>query len=65
LHLEREIIWKCGEMIEYLYMYDGNWSVSDGQILFRNNEKAAGYNRYLDAIKELAEQLEQLRRYGE
>jgi hypothetical protein len=65
LQLEREIIWKCGEMIEYLCMYDGNWSVSDGQILFRNNEKAAGYNRYLDTIKELAAQLEQLRRYGE
>lgn len=65
LQLEREIVWKCGEMIEYLYMYYGNWSVSDGQILFSNNEKAAGYNRYLDTIKKLAAQLEQLRRYGE
>ena len=65
LQLEREIVWKCGEMIEYLYMYYGNWSVSDGQILFSNNEKAAGYNRYLDTIKKHAAQLEQLRRYGE
>lgn len=65
LQLEREIVRKCGEMIEYLYKDYGNWSVSDSQILFSNNETATGYNRYVDAIEKLAAQLEQLRRYGE
>ena len=65
LQLEREIVRKCGEMIEYLYKDYGNWSVSDSQIHFSNNETATGYNRYVDAIEKLAAQLEQLRRYGE
>jgi hypothetical protein len=64
LLLEGEIVWKCGEMIDYLYMEYGSWSVSDGQIVFSKNEKAAEYNRYVDAIEKLAAQLEQLRRYG-
>lgn len=62
--LEREIVWKCGEMIDYLYMDYGNWSVSDSQIIFSSNEKAAAYNRYLEAIEKLVAQQEQLRRYG-
>lgn len=62
--LERAIAWKCGAMIDYLYWDYGNWSVSDGQIIFSNNEKAAAYNRYLEAIEKLVSQQEQLRRYG-
>ena len=62
--LERAIVWKCGEMIEYLYSDYGYWSVSDGQMIFSNNEKAAAYNRHLEAIEKLVAQEEQLRRYG-
>ena len=62
--LERAIAWKCGAIIDYLYWDYGNWSVSDGQIIFSSNEKAAAYNRYLEGIEKLVAQQEQLRRYG-
>jgi hypothetical protein len=62
--LERAIAWKCGAMIDYLYWDYGNWSISDGQIIFSSNEKAAAYNRYLEGIEKLVAQQEQLRRYG-
>lgn len=62
--LERELVWKFGEIIDFLYRDYGNWSVSDGQLIFGTDDTVAAYNLYLGSIKNLVAQQEQLRRYG-
>lgn len=62
--LERQIVWKHGEIIDLLQRENGNWDVRNGQIFFTSKDKANTYNNYLGSIRSLAAQKEQVRKHG-
>jgi len=62
--VEREIVWKYGEVIDFLHRENGNWGVSNGQLYFSSTNKSTDYNKYLGSIRSLIAQREQVRSRG-